>query len=71
MSTITFYLDDDSTEGVDFIPATLTFTLQMIKIYYIKFHLKKNKIDSYCVGGRHRSATKNIYGDITSKGNKC
>ena len=23
--------------------------------------------DSYCVGGRHRSATKNIYGSITSK----
>ena len=44
LSTITFYLDDDSTEGVDFIPATLTFTLQMIKIYYIKFHLKKIKL---------------------------
>ena len=26
--------------------------------------------DSYCVGGRHRSATKNIYGAITSKGSK-
>ena len=26
--------------------------------------------DSYCVGGRHRSATKNIYGSITSKGSK-
>ena len=26
--------------------------------------------DSYCVGGRHRSATKNIYDDITSKGSK-
>ena len=31
---------------------------------------KKFKTDSYCVGGRHRSATKNIYGDITSKGSK-
>ena len=30
----------------------------------------KFKRDSYCVGGRHRSATKNIYGDITSKGIK-
>ena len=28
------------------------------------------KSDSYCVGGRHRSATTNIYGDITSKGSK-
>ena len=26
--------------------------------------------DSYCVGGRHRSATKNIYGSKTSKGSK-
>ena len=26
--------------------------------------------DSYCVGGRHRSATVKIYGDITSKGSK-
>ena len=28
------------------------------------------KSDSYCVGGRHRSATVKIYGDITSKVNK-
>ena len=26
--------------------------------------------DSYCVGGRHRSSTVRIYGDITSKGSK-
>ena len=26
--------------------------------------------NSYCDGGRHISATKNIYGSITSKGNK-
>ena len=32
---------------------------------FIKF-----EIDSYCLGGRHRSATKNIYGSITSKGSK-
>ena len=32
--------------------------------------LNKFKTDSYCAGGRRRSATKNIYGDITSKGNK-
>ena len=31
---------------------------------------QKFKSDSYCVGGRHRSATKNIYGDIISKGSK-
>ena len=26
--------------------------------------------DSYCVGGRHRSATKSSHGDITNKGSK-
>ena len=30
----------------------------------------KFETDSYCVGGRHRSATKNIYGNVTSKGSK-
>ena len=30
----------------------------------------KFESDSYCVGGRHRSATKNIYGNVTSKGSK-
>ena len=30
----------------------------------------KLKSDSYCVGGRHRSSTVKIYGDITSKGSK-
>ena len=46
----------------------------MIKIYYNKFthnylHNNKNsqkfKSDSYCVGGKHRSGTKNITGEIT------
>ena len=31
---------------------------------------QKSKSDSYCVGGRHRSATTKIYGNITSKGSK-
>ena len=30
----------------------------------------KLKSDSYCAGGRHRSATVNIYDDVTSKGSK-
>ena len=34
----------------------------------MSFQNFKNK--SYCVGGRHQSATKNLYGDITSKGSK-
>ena len=28
------------------------------------------KSDSYCVGGRHQSAIKNNYGDITSEASK-
>ena len=31
---------------------------------------QKFETDSYCVGGRHRSATIKIYADITSKGSK-
>ena len=31
---------------------------------------QKFKSDSYCVGGRHRSSTVKIYGDITPKGSK-
>ena len=31
---------------------------------------QKFKTDSYCVGGRHRSATVKIYGDKTPKGSK-
>ena len=31
---------------------------------------QKFQTDSYCVGGRHRSATIKIYGDITPKGSK-
>ena len=31
---------------------------------------QKIKKDSYCVGGRHRSATVKIYGDITTKVSK-
>ena len=31
---------------------------------------KKFTSDAYCVGGRHRSATTKIYGDITSKRSK-
>ena len=30
----------------------------------------KFKSDSYCIGGRHRSATTKIYGDTTSKSSK-
>ena len=30
----------------------------------------KFETNSYCVGGRHISATKNNYGSITSEGNK-
>ena len=36
LNSITFYLPDDKNEEVNFNGETLTFTLQMIKIYYIK-----------------------------------
>ena len=31
---------------------------------------QKIKTDSYCLGGRHRSATVKVYGDSISKGSK-
>ena len=31
---------------------------------------QKFQSDSYCVGGRHRSSTVKIYGDVTCKGSK-
>ena len=37
-------------------------------MFYMSF--QKFETDSYCVGGRHRSATIKIYGDITSNGSK-
>ena len=33
-------------------------------------NFQKLKMVSYCVGGRHSSATTSIYADITSKGSK-
>ena len=30
----------------------------------------KSESNSYCVGGRHRSFTTKLYGNITSKGSK-
>ena len=72
---MTFFLEDNNNEEVDFNGEILTFTLQMIKTWTNMFFVlwmsfPKFKSDSYCVGGRHWSATKNIYGDITSKGSK-
>ena len=31
---------------------------------------QKSKSASYCVGGKHRSATTKVHGDVTSKRNK-
>ena len=33
-------------------------------------NFQKFKIDSYCVGGRHRSATTKLFGDKTGEGIK-
>ena len=63
------YLEDNNHKENNFNGETLTFPLQMIKIYCIEWVLIKFECDSYCVGGRHRSGTK-IYGKITAKGSK-
>ena len=44
MSTITVYLEDDNNEEVDFNGETLTFPLQMIKIWTINWTFKILKV---------------------------
>ena len=44
LNTITFYLEDDNNEEVNFNQGALTFTLQMIKIYTIKRVFKNLKL---------------------------
>ena len=44
MNTITFYLEDDNNEEVNYNQETVTFTLQMIKIWTIKWTLKNLKL---------------------------
>ena len=54
---------------INFSAETFTFTWQLIKISYIKWKFKNIKYYVLC-GGRCKSATVNIYGDITSKNTK-
>ena len=68
LNTITVYLEDDKHKENNFSGETLTLTLQMVKVLSCKVSFQKFKNDSYCVGGGHISATKNIFGYITSKG---
>ena len=44
LNTVTFYLENDNHEEVDFNGKTLNFTLQMIKIYYNKGFLINIKL---------------------------
>ena len=69
MNTVTFYLEDDNNEEVNFNGKTLTFTLQLIKKNY-KMSFQKIKSGCFRVGGRHQSGAKDVCGDITSKGVK-
>ena len=42
--------------------------LKELMLHCNQMNLQKIKTSSYCVGGSHRSATTDIYGDKTSKG---
>ena len=44
LNTITFYLENDNVEEVDFNGETLTFTLQLVKIYFFFFQKNFQKI---------------------------
>ena len=67
LDAIQFFLEDSNHNRVDFKGETLTFTIQIIKIklYYMSFKNFKNI--SYCVCGKHYSATANIRRGITQK----
>ena len=69
MNTTPLCLENDNNEYGDFNGQPITFTLQMIKVWTIKWAFKISESDSYCIGGKHRSATTKIYGTITSKAN--
>ena len=68
LNTITGFLDDDANKEVDFNEETLTFTLQLIEIWLFWRAFKILKVIVIMFGGKHRSATTNTYGDVSSKG---
>ena len=70
LNTITFYLENDWHKEVSFNGETLTFTLQLIKVWTNKWAFKNLEVIFFCFGGRHISATKIICGDITSNVDK-
>ena len=68
-------MEDDIEKEFNFNAETLTFTLQLMKKYFQTFPIFEMsfpifKTTSYCVGGRNRSVSTNIYGDVTSKSSK-
>ena len=66
LDSIQFFLEDSNHNPVDFNGETLTFTIQIIKIYSEEILSSNNfKNKSYRVGGKHYSTTINIRGDIT------
>ena len=58
LNTIYFYLEDDDHQGVISNGETFLFTLQFIQNLNYLMSFQKIKSGSFCVGGRHRSATK-------------
>ena len=69
VNTITFYLEDDKQEEVNFNGETTTFSLKLVKNHFFaqKMSFQKPETDNFCVGGRHMSATTKNVRDITSK----
>ena len=70
LETITNYLEVDGHEEVNFKGKALTFYIKIsknLKIANFLMTFQNFKTKSFCVGGRHRSATTFIVGDITVK----
>ena len=69
MNIITFVLESDNNEEINFNQKRWPSHCVQPK-FELLIELSKLESDSYCVGGKSRSATSEIYGDITSKGSQ-
>ena len=58
LNAVTFYLEDDNNEEVNFNGETLTFTSQMIKIWTIKWAFKNVKLLVIALGKNYIPAQK-------------
>ena len=71
MNTITFYSENEDQNEVNFNEETLTFTLQLVKFYFMPKNWAFKYLRRIVIALKEgTSGTTKIVGDIASKGNK-